>query len=87
MTEPAKKESVNTEAVEQKSTMLTAQVLWACHAWNATPEEAARQVVADLFNLLVRGGSVSVHVEELGGREYVLEMTAGRAVNRETAPI
>jgi len=73
--EPAKKKSVNTEAVENKSTMLTVQV------------EAAQQVVADLFNLLVRGGSVSVHVEELGGRECVLEMTAGRAVNRETAPI
>jgi hypothetical protein len=30
---------------------------------------SARQVVADLFDLLARGGSVSVHIEELGGRE------------------
>jgi hypothetical protein len=28
MTEPAKKERVNSEAVDQKSTMLTEQVLW-----------------------------------------------------------
>jgi hypothetical protein len=76
--EPAKKKSVNTEGVENKSTMLTVQVLWACQAFNATPEEAAQQVVADLFNLLVRGGSVSVHVEELGGKEYTLEVTARR---------
>jgi hypothetical protein len=55
---------------------VTVQVLWACHAWNATPEEAARQVVADLFDLLARGGSVSVHVEEQGGKEYMLEVTA-----------
>lgn len=51
--------------------------IWAAHAWNATPEEAAQQVVADLFNLLARGGSVSVQVTEPGGREYVLEVTAG----------
>jgi hypothetical protein len=76
--EPAKKESVNTEAVEQKSTMLTVQVLWAAHAWNATPEEAAQQVVADLYAHLSRGGPVQVHVEELDGREYTLEVTAKR---------
>jgi hypothetical protein len=76
--EPARKASVNTEAVERKITMLTVQVLWACHAWNATPEEAARQVVADLFDLLARGGSVSVHVEELDGKKHVLEVTARR---------
>jgi hypothetical protein len=87
MIESAKNEPADSDAVTQKSTMLTAQVLWACHAWNATPEEAARQVVADLFDLLARGGSVSVHVEELGGREHTIEVTAGRAVNRETAPI
>jgi hypothetical protein len=33
------------------------------------PEEAAQRVVADLFEQLSRGGSVSVHVEELGGKE------------------
>src|ERR1700730_10767485 len=72
--EPAKKKSVNTEAVEEKSTMLTVRVLWACHAFNVTPEEAARQVVADLFDLLAHGGSVSVHVEESDGKEHVLEV-------------
>ena len=76
MGEPAKKASVNTEAVEPKSRMLTVQVLWACHAFNATPEEAAKQVVADLFEQLSRGGSVSVHVEESDGKEHVLEVTA-----------
>ena len=79
MTEPAKKERAESEAVNQKSTMLTAQVLWGCCAFNATPEEAARQVVADLFDLLARGGSVSVHVEESGGREHVLEVTTRRS--------
>jgi len=74
--EPAKKESVNTKAVEQKSTMLTVQVIWACHAFNATPEEAAKQVVADLFDLLARGGSVTVHIEELDGKEHTREVTA-----------
>jgi hypothetical protein len=74
--EPAKKERAKSEPVEQKSTMLTAQVLWACHAWNATPEEAAQQVVADLFDLLARGGRVSVHVEESGGKEHLLGVTA-----------
>jgi hypothetical protein len=78
MKESAKKESVNTDAIEQKSTMLTAQVLWACHAWNATPQEAAQQVVADLYEHLFRGGSVTVHVKELGGKEYTLEVTAGQ---------
>ena len=76
--EPAKKTSVNAEAIEQQSIMLTVQVLWACHAWNTTPEEAAKQVVADLYEHLSRGGSVSVHVEELGGKEHTIEATARR---------
>jgi hypothetical protein len=76
--EPAKKKSVNTEAVEEKSAVLIAQFSWCAHAWNATPEEAAKQVVADLYAHLSRGGSVSVHVEELGGTEHMLEMTAKR---------
>jgi hypothetical protein len=76
MTEPAKRERAESEAVEPKSTMLTVQVLWACHAWNATPEEAAQQVVADLFDQLARGGSVTVNVAELDGREHTLEVTA-----------
>jgi hypothetical protein len=77
VTEPAKKERAKSEAVEQKSTMLTVQVLWGCQAYNATPEQAAKQVVVDLFEHLSRGGSVSVHVEDLGGKEYTLEVTAG----------
>jgi hypothetical protein len=70
--EPEKKERANSEAVG----MLTVSVQWAAHAWNAAPEEAARQVVADLFEHLSRGGTVSVHVEELGGSEHTLEVTA-----------
>ena len=76
MTEPAKKERAETEAVEQKSTMLTVQVLWGCHAFNATPEEAAQQVVADLFDQLSKGGSVSVHVKESDGPDHTLEVRA-----------
>ena len=77
MGEPAEREWVN-EAVEQKSTMLTVQVLWACHAFNATPKEAAQQVVADLFDQLARGGSVSVHGAGSNGSEHTLEVTARR---------
>ena len=76
--QPAKKELAESEAVEQKSRMLTAQVLWAAHAFNATPQAAAQQVVADLFDLLARGGSVSVRVSELGGKERTIEVTARR---------
>lgn len=76
MGEPAKKERLESESVKQKSTMLTAQVLWSAHAWNATPEQAAQQVVADLFDLLGRGGSVSVHVEEMDGIEHTLQVRA-----------
>lgn len=53
--------------------MLTVQVLWGCHAFNASPEEAARQVVADLYEQLSRGGSVTVHIEEKDGKEYTVE--------------
>jgi len=72
--EPAKQEPLESEAVEQKSIMLTVQVLWACHAWNATPEEAAKQVVADLFDHLSSGGSVSVHVASSDGAERTLDV-------------
>jgi hypothetical protein len=72
--EPAKKERATSEAVEQKSRMLTVQVLWGCHAFNATPEEAAQQVVTDLFDVLARGGTVSVRVEGLDGGEHLLEV-------------
>ena len=76
--EPAKSERTKSEAVQQKSTMLTAQLLWAAHAWNATPEQAAQQVIADLYEHLARGGSVSVRVEGLDGKEHTLEVTARR---------
>jgi len=76
--EPAKKEGMRYGDVKQKSAMLTAQVQWAAQAWNATPEEAAQQVVSDLFDLLSRGGTVPVHIEDLDGNEHTLEMTAAR---------
>lgn len=78
MTEPAKRKYAESKGAEWKSTMLTAELLWAAHAWNATPEEAAQQVIADLFDLLARGGSVSVRVEELDGTEQTMEVTARR---------
>ncbi len=78
MTQPVKKERTTPEAANQKSTMLTAQLLWAAHAWNATPEEAAQQVVTDLFEHLSRGGAVSVRVEGLDGRGHTLEVKARR---------
>jgi hypothetical protein len=74
VTEPAKNERAKSEAVEPKSTMLTVQVLWACHAFNATPEEAAKRVVTDLFEQLSRGGSVSVHVASSDGTERTLDV-------------
>ena len=76
--EPEKKERAKSQAVEQNSTMLTVQVLWGCQAYSATPEETAKRVVADLFEQLSQGGSVSVHVEESDGKEYRLEVTAKR---------
>jgi hypothetical protein len=76
MMEPTDKERTKSEAVEEKSTMLTVQVLWACQAWNATAEQAAQQVVADLYAHLSHGGSVSVHVEGSEGMEHVLEVRA-----------
>jgi len=76
--EPTKQERLESEAVEQQSIMLTVQVSWCAHAWNVTPEQAAKQVVADLYEHLSRGGSVSVHVAELDGRVQMLEVTARR---------
>ena len=68
MTEPAKQERAESEAVRQKSPVLIAQVSWCAHAWNATPEQAAKQVVADLYEHLSRGGTVSVRIEGLEGK-------------------
>jgi len=69
-------ERSKSDAVEQKSTMLTVQVLWACHAFNATPEQAAKRVVTDLFGHLSRGGSVSVNVTSPDGTERTLDVAA-----------
>jgi hypothetical protein len=77
VTEQAKKERPTSEAAEQKRSVLIVQVLWGCHAFNATPEEAARTVVADLYELLSRGGSVSVHIEDADGSERTLQVSAG----------
>jgi len=73
--QPAKMQRAESEAVEQKIAMLTAQLLWSAHAWNATPEEAAQQVVADLYEHLSRGGSVQVRVTGMGGEEYTVQTT------------
>lgn len=78
MTEPEKKERAKSNAVEQKSTVLIAQISWCAHAWNATPEQAAKQVVADLFEHLSSGGTVSVRVEGLEGSEHTIEVSARR---------
>jgi len=59
----------------QKKAVLTVQVLWCCHAWNATPEEAAQQVVADLFEQLSRGGSVAVHIEDADGNQCEMDVS------------
>jgi len=61
--EAPKKGCAKSDAVEAKSTMLTVQVLWACHAFNATSKEAAQQIVADRYAHLSRGSSVSVLVQ------------------------
>ena len=76
--ERAKNESLTSEAVKQKSTWLNVRLLWGCDAWNVTPEQAAQQVVADLYEHLSRGGSVQVHVADSHGREYTLQTTARR---------
>jgi hypothetical protein len=76
--QPAKKELADSEAAQQKNAMLTAQLVWAAYAWNVTPEEAAKQIVTDLYEHLSGGGKVSVHVEALDGTEYSLEVTAKR---------
>lgn len=76
MGQPAKKERAESEVVKQKSTVLSVQVLWGCHAWNATAEQAAKQVVTDLYEHLSQGGSVTVRIEELDGKEHTIEVTA-----------
>jgi hypothetical protein len=58
--------------------MLTAQLFWAAHAWNATPEEAAKQIVTDLYEHLSRGCTVSVRIEGFEGSEHTIEVSARR---------
>jgi len=70
------KERAKSAAVEQKSVALTAQLSWCAHVWNATPEQAAKQIVSDLYQHLSRGGSVSVHVTEMGGEDHLLDVSA-----------
>jgi hypothetical protein len=77
VTERSEQRPAQSEAVEKKSTMLTVQVLWVCQAFNATPEEAARTVVSDLFEQLAQGGTVTVHIEDADGKEQTLEVSAG----------
>jgi hypothetical protein len=76
--EPAKKESPTSEAVKQKSAWLNVQLLLGCDAWNVTPEQAAKQIVTDLYEHLSRGGTVSVRVTGMDGTEHTLQVTARR---------
>ena len=76
--QPAKKELAESEAIEQNSAILIVEVVWGGYSFNASPQEAAKQFVADLYEHLSRGGKVSVHVEALDGTEYSLEATARR---------
>ncbi len=78
MEELAKNEGLESEGVNRMSSVLIAQVSWCAHAWNATPQAAAQQVVADLYAHLSRGGSVQVHVTDSHGREHAVEVTARR---------
>jgi hypothetical protein len=76
--EPAKKEGLTPEAVEQKSTWLNAQLLWGCDTWNVSAEQAAKQIVTDLYEHLSRGGTVSVRVTGMDGEEHLLDVAARR---------
>jgi hypothetical protein len=74
--EPAKKERGESEAVEQKIAMSVVQVVWGGYAFNASPEQAAKQIVTDLYEHLSRGGSMQVNVADSHGS--TLEVTATR---------
>jgi hypothetical protein len=76
VTERAEQKPAQSGPVEQQRPVLTVQVLFGCQAYNTTPEEAAHKVVADLFEQLSQGGSVTVHIEEADGTEHTLEVTA-----------
>ena len=80
--QPANTERATSKAAEQKRSVLIVQVLWACHVFNATPEQAAQQVVADLFDrvtLLIeyrytycRVGLGELGAMQVGGNSFYL---------------
>lgn len=70
MKEQTKKQHTILEPAEQKKSVLTVQVIWGCQAYNATTAEAARTVVADLYEQLSKGGTVTVRIEDADGKEY-----------------
>ena len=74
----ANNERLEYEGVNRRCSVLVAQVSWCAHVWNSTPQQAARQIVADLFAHLSRGGSVSVSVEGLDGMQHELQVAAQR---------
>lgn len=76
MKQPAEKDRTISEPVEQNRPILIVQVVWGCYAFNASPKGAAERVVSDLFNLLARGGTVPVHIEDSDGNEHTLEVGA-----------
>ncbi|MFZ0859139.1 MAG: hypothetical protein WCA27_18325 [Candidatus Sulfotelmatobacter sp.] len=61
------------EPAEQETTALTVQVLWGCRVYNTTPGETPQRVVADLFEQLSQGGTVTVHIEDADGKEHTLD--------------
>jgi hypothetical protein len=77
MTEQAGKQRATSEFAEQKRAVLTVKVIWGCQAYNATTAEAARTVVADLYEQLSKGGTVTVHIEDADGKEYTHLVSAG----------
>ncbi len=78
MEELAKNEGLESEGVNQKSTVLIAQVSWCAHAWNATPQASSATGRRRSLRHLSRGGSVQVHVTDSHGREHAVEVTARR---------
>ncbi len=56
-----------------ETTALTVQVLWGCRVYNTTPGETPQRVVADLFEQLSQGGTVTVHIEDADGKEHTLD--------------
>jgi hypothetical protein len=76
MTEPARREWIESEVIKRKIAMSIVQVVWGGYSFNASPEQAAKRFVSDLYKHLSSGGSVTVRIEGLDGTE--LEVLAGR---------